>query len=115
MSFFTNAFTDSDDPFWACYYGVTTHPLYHQCDLCPSLLRCSKVPLVDLMNLSKLPERVPEGWKASKSDFEDRIIEWGLDHGAYKPDEVYWDAELRHYVRRERTFKDWLKRHFRFS
>ena len=109
MSFFTNAFTDSDDPYWACYYGVTTHPLYRQCDLCPSILRCSQIPKLEP---PEIPKQVPDGWKVSKSDFEDRIIEFGLNHGSYKPEDVYWDSRLKHYVRREWTLKRWLKYHF---
>ena len=137
MSFYTRAFFDTDDPYWACYYNVTTHPLYHKCDACPSFHKCT-LPYSQISTLANLndalpckgecdckncfelclfrkptaPKQVPDGWKASKSDFEDRIIEWGLNHGGYKPEDVYWDSTLKHYVRREWTFKRWLKYHF---
>ena len=45
MSFYTQAFNDLDDPFWACQYAVSTHPLYHQCDKCPSFSKCTIQPL----------------------------------------------------------------------
>lgn len=42
MSFYSWAFNDPDDPLWACFYGVETHPLYHQCDKCPSFDKCTQ-------------------------------------------------------------------------
>ena len=42
MSFYSWAFNDLDDPYWACVYAVETHPLYHQCDKCPSFLKCTQ-------------------------------------------------------------------------
>lgn len=41
MSFYSWAFNDLEDPYWACYYGVDTHPLYHKCNKCPSRSRCN--------------------------------------------------------------------------
>lgn len=38
--YYLQAFNNPDDPYYACYYGVTTHPLYHQCDKCPSAYKC---------------------------------------------------------------------------
>ena len=43
--YYLQAFNDLDDPFWACQYGVSTHPLYHQCDKCPSFSKCTIQPL----------------------------------------------------------------------
>lgn len=40
MSHLTSAFTDEEDPYWACYYGVTTHPKYGECQDCPSYVIC---------------------------------------------------------------------------
>ena len=37
---YVQAHNDDSDPYWACRYGVTTHPLYHECDLCPSAYKC---------------------------------------------------------------------------
>ncbi|MBQ3441626.1 MAG: hypothetical protein IJG33_00120 [Selenomonadaceae bacterium] len=35
------AFNDLSDAFWACWYGITTHPLYGLCAICPSFSRCT--------------------------------------------------------------------------
>ena len=39
--FYLKAFQDLEDPFWACWYGITTHPLYGLCGICPSFSRCT--------------------------------------------------------------------------
>ena len=43
--YYLQAFNDLDDPFWACQYAVSTHPLYQQCDKCPSFSKCTIQPL----------------------------------------------------------------------
>ena len=43
--YYQKAFTDLDDPYWACHYAVTTHPLYGLCVLCPHLGNCDMQPI----------------------------------------------------------------------
>lgn len=137
MSFYTNAFTDKDDPQWACFYGESSHPLFHKCDACPSFYKCN-LPFKQAFVLAnwedprpckgqrecekcydicpfykhKEPPKVPEGFILSQSDFEDRIIERALKRGDLKPEDAYWSDIFGHYLRRKQTFTGWLKHFF---
>ena len=61
MSFYTNSYTDLDDPYWACYYGNTTHPLYGRCLICPSFGRCDLL----LKQINQLKSLVDEPIKVT--------------------------------------------------
>lgn len=63
MSFYSWAFNDLDDPYWACIYNVDTHPLYHQCDKCPSFLRCTQT--TKIFSFGNLPADCPQDFLPS--------------------------------------------------
>lgn len=40
--YYLRAFNDPS-PYYACYYGISTHPLYQQCDKCPDFDKCDSL------------------------------------------------------------------------
>ena len=55
--FYSQAFNNLDNPFWACHYNNEKHPKYHRCEICPSLYECDLIQAVEYREKSEEEEK----------------------------------------------------------